>query len=107
MSRKDVLTGVPAGQLDAANSYMVGLFGDDPGTQEISLNAYVSGQDQTVATVSVAVANCSNADASNLSNYMTTTPGCSVALYPGGSGTDYWAEALRLWNYNPVVTVVP
>ena len=85
---------------------MVGLFGDDPGSVEISLNAYIDGQDSTVATYSVGVSNCSQADATTLQNYMTTT-GCGSAVYPAGSGEDYWAEALRLWGLKPVVAVVP
>ena len=106
MPRKDVMTKVPAAKLAEANDFMVSMFGDPPGSQEISLNAYVDGQISTVGTHSLCVANCSQAQANSLAAYMGQTEGCASAAYPVGSG-DYWAKAFDLWGLKPVDPVVP
>lgn len=108
MARHDVMTMVPAASYQSANNFMVGMFGDDPGSEEISLNAYLDGQDPAVATHSLGVANCSQADTNSLAGYMAATSGCDSKTYPtAGSGANFWADALALWNLKPAVPTVP
>lgn len=106
--RHDVMSKVPATALAAANDFMVGMFGDDPGSQEISLNAYVDGSDPTTATHSIGVANCSQADTNSLASYLAGAEGCGSKVYAtAGSGADFWADALAEWSLKAVVPSVP
>lgn len=111
MPRNYVMTYAPAAKVEALNDYLVSLFGDDPGTQEISLNAYEDGQDETVATHSMGVANCSQGQTNAIvaaMNANVSLAGCDCQTYPvAGAATDFWAEALAAWNIRPVVPVVP
>lgn len=104
MPRHDVLSKVPADKLAEANAYMVGLFGEDPGTQVISLNAYEDGNDPQVATHSLSNINCSQAETNSLTSYMGVTAGCAALTFaPPGSGQDRWAAALAAWGLKPVM----
>jgi hypothetical protein len=105
--RHDVMVKTPTVHFDSVNAYMVTLFGDDPGTQEIGLNAYLAGADPTAATHSMGVANCSQADTDSLTAFLAALDGCDSAVYDAGSGEDYWAEAGRLWDLKHVQPVIP
>lgn len=111
MPRHYVQTYAPAEKVDVLNDYLVDLFGDDLGTQEITLNAYLDGGTPTVATHSVGVANCSQADTNAIVAALNGQPslaGCDCLTYPAsGPQVDFWSEALAAWGVQPVVHEVP
>lgn len=106
MARHDVMTKVPVAQYAAANAFLVGLFGDDPGSEEIALNAYLDGEESSVSTYSIGVCNCSQSDTNALVSYMSGAEDCASNVYAtAGSGADFWADALSLWNLRPTVPI--
>ena len=111
MPRHYVMTYAPAAQVPALNDYLVELFGDDPGTDEITINAYLDGATPTVATHSMGVANCSQGDTNAIVaalNGQQSLAGCDCLTYPlSGAQPDFWAEALAAWGVRPVVPETP
>jgi hypothetical protein len=102
MARKQVLSMVPADKYDAANAFLIGLFGDEPGSEEISMNAYLNGEDPSIATHSLGNCNCSTADAVTWENYLAVTDGCASMTFPATQQIDSWALALSAWNLKQV-----
>ncbi len=107
MARKNVLCMVTADKMVQVNAYMVGLYGDPPESQYLSLNAYLDGEDESVGTHSISNSNVYQADADTLESYVNAVDGCGAAQYPLSPPPNLWANALSLWNLKPAVTQVP
>lgn len=101
--RQQVTTFATAAAMAALNDFMVGLFGDDPGSEEITLNAYLDGADPSAATHSFGVANCSQADADSIGAYTDAVEGTDSAAYPASGPMPGWDVALARWGLKPVV----
>lgn len=105
MARKNVAAKITAAQAEAVNAYMVDLWGDDPGTQEFVLNAYVDGADEDIATHAFSVSNNSQADANSLCGFLQALTGCDGQQYPISPSQNWWAVAFSLWGLKPVVVM--
>jgi hypothetical protein len=100
MARKNVLVKCAAAQMQVVNDKIVDLYGDDPGTQEISLNAYVGGNDPYTATHSIACVNMPEVDAATLVTFVAAISGCDTATFPTSQVVDFWTCAYDLWSLN-------
>ena len=101
--RQYVMTKVPAAELAGVNDFLVDLFGDDPGSEEITLNAYVGGSDPTVATHSFCNMNTSAADAGTIASELANNhTGCDSRSRNYTSGPFGWSDAALVWNLYPV-----
>jgi hypothetical protein len=105
--RQYVATKVTAAELQAVNDYLVDLFGDDPDSEEITLNAYVDGADPSVATHSFSNMNTSAADALSIASELVSHAGCDSRHRNYTSGSYSWDDARMIWNLRPIVPMTP
>lgn len=102
MSRMTLMN-VPADQHDEVNAYLVGLFDDDPGSDEIPPNAYVSGGDQFVPTRSFCTIPLSAGKLLSIQNYFAGRTDCLIADYATSPPQNWWSVAGSLWSILPSV----
>lgn len=110
MPRQYVVTSATTGTArDSLNSFLIGLFGDDPGSEEVPVaNAYLVGEDPAVATHSFGCMNVSQADSNSIQTFCGATEGCAayeVGPTAGGASYDFWAIGLDQFALKPAVPV--
>lgn len=103
------LMNVPADQHDVVNAFLVGVFGDDPESDEIPPNAYVSGGDQFTATRSFCTIplpgteQAPGAMLTSIINYFASRTDCLVQHFPTSPSQNWWSVANAMWSILPVV----
>lgn len=102
MAFKKVLSMVPADEYEAANAFLVGVYGDPPDAVEFDMNAYLDGEDSAVATHSLGDSVMSAADAITFANSLAVRDGCASMTFPSAQSIDPWALALSAWNLRQV-----
>ncbi len=114
MPRQYLLIKTPQSELVAVNDVLVAIFGDDPGTMEFSMAAYLDGEDPEITTHWMCNINCAQAQVDYLvgqdgvSGYLYSKPGVAGLRYPIVSPAhDSWAEALANWGLKPVAPTGP
>lgn len=109
--RKSVLCSAEVAAYPAANTYLAGFYGDDPGTDEMAGRYYLDGPgaDPTAPTHRVMCSPSSTvAEANAFLSYFTTQPGCAgwsadrVTPNP-----DFNAIILAQWGLKPCAPVTP
>lgn len=103
MSRKYVATYATAETVGAFNDAIASIYGDDPGTQEISLNAYIDGDDPTIATHSFSNMNMAESEAAAVIVYVGSHLGTDAIARDIAAGSYTWDFALAWYNLKPVV----
>jgi hypothetical protein len=108
MPKQWVIMMVPSAKKATVNPYLVGLFGDDPGTDLLPLNAYLDGQADDVGTHCVIRTASPQSEADQLVAFFThpDQAGCGIyteELQQGVPGPMVWAYAEATWDLLPVV----